>query len=181
VVAARSSEQRAPRVLVSVAAIAVAAVDALYLALINSQGGPPPDSVIVTPFVASYLGLMALLLAVSLVTPHAIKAGLRGAAAGGLVAMALLTGFSIGVAVLVPAALGIAAEVVTLADGPTRRATVAAIAGAIVSVAVLAGGLQIAWSYISCPPTGESGGTTASFFGPGASYQCVNGVLTVAR
>jgi hypothetical protein len=164
-----------------VAAIAVAAIDALYLTLVRSQGGPPPDNALVTPFVASYFALVALALVVSLLTPLSVSAALRGAAAGGLLLMAILTGFSIGIAVLLPAALSIAAAVVTVGGHPSRRAVVSTVVGIVVAVALLVAGLEIAWSYISCPATGESGGTTASFFGQGASYQCENGVLTVRR
>ena len=163
------------------AAIAVAAIDALYLALIQSQGGPPSDTALVTPFVAAYFALIALALAVSLVAPVAVSAGLRGAAAGGLLVMAVLTGFSIGVAVLIPAVISVAAAVITVARHPTRRTVISALAGAVVTVALLVAGLQVAWSYISCPPAGQSGGTMPSFIGPGPSYECDNGVLTVNR
>lgn len=163
------------------AAVAVVAIDALYVGLVRSQGGPPPDNALVTPFVASYFALIALALAMSLLTPVSVGVGLRGGAAGGLLVMAILTGFSIGVAVLIPALIAIAAAVVTVGGHPRRRSVISAGVGIFVAVAVLAIGLQIAWSYIACPATGQSGGTTASFFGQGASYECDNGVLTVSR
>jgi len=46
---------------------------------------------------------------------------------------------------------------------------------------VLAVGLQLAWQQVVCPATGESGGSIASWFGSGGSYECNDGVLTVQR
>ncbi len=178
---AHVDEQRAPRVLVSVAAIAVVAIDVLYVSLIRAQGGPPSDEPLVVPFVAGYLGLFALALGLTLVLPDLLRVGVRGAAAGGLLLLGVLTGFSIGVGVLVAAIVAIAALVVTVSRHPGARSTAAAVTGVVVGVALLLIGLQLAWSHVVCPSSGQSGGTIPSLVGPGASYDCDNGVLTVHR
>jgi len=152
----------------------VAAADVLYLGLVRSQGGSPSDNPLITPFVASYLAAVAAALIVSLAAPPAVKVGLRAGASAGLVVMALLAAFSIGIALLLPAGLGVAATVVTVARAPGWRGVIAAIAGSFVAVSILAAGFVASWSYISCPPSGESGGTTAT----GTSYSCASGVLT---
>lgn len=180
VVPGAHSEERAPRVLVSVAVVAVVAIDVLYLSLIAGQGGPPSDTPLVVPFVGAYFAVLATSLGVSLAAPAWLKAALRGAACAGLLLMAVLTGFSIGVAVLVAAAVALAALVFTLAARPNRRAVGAAIIGGIVGVAILMAGLQLAWSQISCPRTGESSGTTVSLTGQ-SSYRCIEGVLTISH
>lgn len=163
------------------AAIAVVAIDVLYVSLIAGQGGPPSDTPLVAPFVGAYFAVLAISLGVSLVSPMWLKSALRGAATGGLLLMAVLTGFSIGVAVLVAAAIALAALVITLAARPNRGTVIAAITGAVVGVGVLMAGLQFAWSDVVCPASGQGGGTMPSLVGPGASYQCNEGVLTVQR
>jgi O-antigen ligase len=178
---ASHAEERAPRVLVSVAAVAVVAVDAGYLLLIQSQGGPPSDNPLVTPFVGSYFALMAAALIASLPAPAPLRAGFRGAAAAGLLLAALLTGLSIGAAVLIPAILAIVATVLMVRRSPDRNTVFAAIAGMFVGVALLVVGLQIAWQQVVCPASGESGGSIASWFGSGGNYECNDGVLRVQR
>ncbi len=174
-------EGRSARVLVAVAVVAIVAIDALYLAIVSSQGGAPPADPLVAPFLASYLGLVAVLLAVSMVAPDPVKAGIRGAASAGLLVVGVLAAFSIGVAVLVAAALCIAALVMVVSRHPSRRTVIAAIAGCAVGVAVLVVGLQVAWQTIQCPASGDAGGTVPTFFGAGTSYECVNGHLTLTR
>jgi hypothetical protein len=95
--------------------------------------------------------------------------------------MAVLTGFSIGVAVVIPAAIAVVGTVMTISTSGDRRTVVAALGGAVVGVAVVLIGLQLAWQVVSCPATGESGGTLPGFIGQGATYDCSNGVLTVTR
>ena len=156
------------------AAIALVAIEALYLSIVNSQGGAQSDQPLVVPFVAGYLGMSAVALVASLVTPPAIKAALRSGASAGLLVLGVLAAFSIGVAVLVAAALAIFATALTVGRNPTTRAVGGAFAGAIVAVGLLAAGFWIAWSNIQCPSSGESGGSTAT----GITYSCENGILT---
>ena len=169
----------ADRVLVAIAVVAVLTIDALYLAIIRSQDGPPTPDVLTVPFVASYLGLMATLLAASLFVPVAARPALRGAASGGLLVLGVLSAFSIGVAVMLAAAPAIAATVLAINARPGAKSVVAAAIAAVLSVVLMAAGFEVAWNHLVCPPTGESGGTTASLLGNGSSYDCSDGVLTV--
>ena len=170
----------AARVLVAIAVVAIVAIDALYLAIVSSQGvpgEPPTDTPWVVPFVASYEILMALLLAASLVVRPAARPALRGAAATGLFVLGVLALFSIGLGDIFAAALPIAATVLAVMASPGLRTWVSVAVAAIASVAILLGGFQIAWSHIVCQPSGQSGGSSAGLFG-GSSYDCNNGVLT---
>ena len=170
----------AVRVLIAVAVVAIAAIVVLYLSIIRSQGGPgepPSDTPWVVPFVAGFQILMALLLAVSLVVPPAIRPGLRGATSAGLFVLGVLALFSIGLGDIIVAALAVAATVLSVIANPGPRTWVSVVAAAIVSVAILLGGFQIAWSHIVCQPTGQSGGSSAGLFG-GRAYDCNDGALT---
>jgi len=185
VVAARPfSDGRTARVLVVVPLVGVLAIVAGYIAIIRAQDGVPPSDVWTVPFVAGYLLLMGLLLALSLLERPAIatlRPALRGAAAAGLWVLGVLALFSIGLAIVICAALVTAATVVTLTARPSFRATISAVVAGIVSVVLLAVGFQIAASHIVCPATGQSGGTTAGFITNGFSYECNDGVLTTAK
>ncbi len=166
--------------LVVVPIVALIAIVAGYLTIIQSQGGPPPSDVLTVPFVATYLLLMAMLLAISLVERPWIKAlrpALRAAASAGLLALGVLAAFSIGLAIIVAGAFATAATVISIVSAPRRATFIAAAAGAFASLALLAGGFEVAWNVIVCPPTGESGGTTAS----GLAYQCNGGTLTTTK
>ena len=166
------------RVLVAVAVVALVATVAGYIALVRSQGGPAPSDVLTVPFVAGYLLAMGALLAISLIERgwiNSLRPALRAAASAGLVALGLLSAFSIGLAVLIAAAFAIAATVVSITSAPRRATFVGAAVGAILSVASLAFGLEVVWNIIICPPTGQSSGTTAT----GINYDCSDGYLTV--
>jgi hypothetical protein len=178
------SDGRAVRVLVVVPIVGLMAVIAGYIAIIRSQDGARPDDVLTVPFVTGYLLLMALLLAVSLLELPAIarsRPALRGAAAAGLWVLGVLALFSIGLAIVICAALATAATVVTLTARPSLRATVSAVVAGILSVVVLAVGFEITARVIVCPATGQSGGTTAAFLTNGFSYECNDGVLTTSN
>jgi hypothetical protein len=169
-------------VLVAVPAIGLVAVVAGYIAIINSQGAPPPDNVITVPFVSGYLLLMAILLAVSLIERPAIasiRPAVRGAAAAGLWVLGFLALFSIGLAIVICAALATAATVVTLTGRPSLLATLSVLVAGTVSVFVLAVGFYFSWQTIICPATGQSGGTTVGLFGNGKTYECNDGLLTI--
>src|ERR1051326_8169589 len=139
--------------LVALAVVALAAIDALYLALIRSQSGAPSDTPWVVPFVAGYLLLMALALAASLLVPAPARALLRGGASAGLLVLGVLSAFSIGAAVLIAAGLAIVATVLGLRARPGGPALLAAGAGAVASVVILLGGFQVVWSHVVCQPT----------------------------
>jgi len=166
------------RVLVAVPVVALVAVVAGYIAIVESQGGPAPSDVLTVPFVAAYLLLMAVILALSLIERPTIKSlrpVLRAAASAGLVALAILAGFSIGPAIMIVALFAIAATVISIVSAPRRATYVGAAIGAVLSIGMLIFGLEVVWNIIICPPTGQSSGTTAT----GINYDCDDGYLTV--
>jgi hypothetical protein len=176
------SEGRAARVLVAVSIVSLFAIVAGYIAIIRSQGEPPPDNVTTVPFVAGYLLAMAGLLAVSLIERPGIarlRPALRAAASAGLLLMGVLALFSIGLAIVITGALATAATVLTLTARPSVKATVSAVVAGVMAVVVLGVGFDISWQTIVCPATGQSGGSTVGLFGNGKTYECNDGVLTV--
>ncbi|HEV3100698.1 MAG TPA: hypothetical protein VG426_00010 [Candidatus Dormibacteraeota bacterium] len=170
-------DQTWTRALVWVAMAGLVAIDVLYLAIIHFQNDPGPADVLTVPFVATYLAAMAILLGASLVSPAPARPAFRAAASSGLLVLGLLAAFSIGVLVLVMAGLAIATTVGALGMQHKPRVLAATAVASLVAVIVLVGGLQLAWHYLVCPPTGSSGGTTAGFFGQ-VTYECDNGRLT---
>ena len=168
----------AARILVGLAVVAVAATDALYLAIVAGQGGEPTPDVLTVPFVAGYLALMGVLLLLSLNAQPEVTPGLRAAASAGLLGLGFLSGFMIGLAVLVAAGLAVASTVLALIRRSSPRILGSSAIAAFLAVAVLVAGFQFAWQYLVCPPTGQMSGTTAGFFGQ-ASYQCDGGRLTL--
>jgi hypothetical protein len=164
--------------------VGMLAIVAAYIAIIRGQDGVPASDAWTVPFVAGYMLLMALLLALSLLELPALawlRPALRGAAAAGLWILGVLALFSIGLAIVICAALATSATVLTLTARPSVRGTISAVVAGIVSVVVLGVGFQIAASHIVCPATGQSGGTTAGLFTNGFSYECNDGVLTTSR
>lgn len=161
----------AARVLVALAVVAIAAIDWLYLGLV----GPGQVDVLTVPFVFSYLALMALLLLASLPAPQTVKPTLRASASAGLLMLAVIAAFSIGVLIMIPAMLAVASFVLALIARP--RVWPATIVAAVLAVGLLVVGFQLSWNYLVCPPTGQVGGTTAGFFAS-ISYDCNEGVLT---
>ena len=171
----------AARVLTGLALVVVAAVDALYIGLIAAQGGGDPATPLVVPFVSAYLALIALLLVASLIAPAASAPALRGGASAGLLAMGVLAAFSIGVPLLAAGVLSIVATVLAARLRPGARSVISAVLAGFVTVCLLIVGFQLSWSHLVCPAGGQGGGTEPSFIGPGPSYECGGGVLTVNR
>ena len=163
------------RAMVWVAIAGLVAIDALYLAIIYAQGGPDPPDVLTVPFVATYLAVMALILGASLLSAGWAKAVLRAAASGGLVVLGVIAAFSIGVLILVVAAVSMAATVPVL--NIHAKVLVASGLAAVVAAAVLVAGLEYTSHYIVCPATGGGSGTTGGLFSH-VAYQCDEGVLT---
>lgn len=178
-VAARPDSEGWPtRVLVAVSIVAVIATVAGYIAIIRGQGGPAPSDALTVPFVSTYLVSMAVIIGISLMERPRIKTlrpALRSAASAGLVALGVLSAFSIGLAILIAAAFAIAATVISIVPAIRRATFIGAAIGALASVGFLAFGLEVVWNVIICPPTGQSSGTTAS----GINYDCDDGYLTV--
>ena len=172
-------ERTSTRILITIAVSGIVAVDVLHSAIIRGQGEGPPD-VFTAPFVAGYLGLMAALLGSSLFLPPPTRTVVRSAASTGLVALGLLALFSIGILILAMAGLAIATTVQALAASGSARVLGASALASIVALALLVGGFELAWTHLVCPSTGESSGTTASFFVQ-QSYSCSHGRLTTTR
>jgi len=166
-------------VITVLAVVATLSVVALYITVVRSVDGPAQPDVLTAPFVAGYLLLMAVLLTTSLFAPPGARPALRAAASAGLLVLGVLAAFSIGTAILIAAALAIASTVLAMRAEPTARSQISGTIAALVAVALLVGGFEFSWNHLVCPPTGESGGSMASFLGHGSSYDCNNGVLTV--
>lgn len=166
------------RVLAGVAAVAVAAVEFLYIQLIAVQGGPDPAGVWVVRFIVGYLALMAVLLTVSVLAPAGYRAPLRAAPAFGLFVLGVLAMFSIGIALIVCAVLaGISAFLDARGEPKLWPVTAAGVFAAVAVVALLAG-MQVASRQVVCPPSGQMSGSTGGLFGS-VSYECDNGRLTL--
>jgi hypothetical protein len=128
-----------------VAAVALVAVDVLYLGIVQSQGESPFP--LVARFIAGFFAVVAVALIGSLFTPPVVRVAVRGAAAGALAAMTVMSAMSIGAAVLVPAVLCGAATAVTVARAPATRNVVIAIACVVAGAVGFLAGLQAAWSF----------------------------------
>src|SRR5258708_16483289 len=96
-------DTRPARFMTWFALIFALATDAAYLLLILGQGGAQPD-IVTVGFVASYLALLAALLAASLSRgwSAAVRLSLRAAASGGLLVWGVLALFSIRLPLLIP-------------------------------------------------------------------------------
>ena len=173
--ASAPSKARTADLLAGGAAIVAALVAFLYRALLLNQGGPPPDTPLLAPFLMSYILAMAILLAVSLVVPLGVKPVLRIAPATGLAVLGWLAAFSIGVAIMIAAVAAIASVVLTVQARPVRPSVASAVVGSVIAIIVLVAGLQVSWSYIACPTRGSSGGQAGLL---GSSYECQDGHLT---
>ena len=161
-----------------IALILVLATDIAYVVLIRGQGAVAPDAYTV-PFVAGYLLLLAALLMASLVRlPRpAWRMPLRAGAAGGLLILGVLAIFSVGLPLVIAGALATGATVRTLRGPQVTRASVSAIAAAVLAVIVLVAGFEITQRLIVCPATGSSGGGGNGFVTGPYYYDCVNGRL----
>lgn len=154
-------------------------VDALYIAVIRSQGSEPPDAY-TPPFVAAYLFVIACLLALSQVQRlgRTSRAGMRAAAAGGLCVLGIISLFSMGLPLVIAGALAAGATVRTLAPPRWNAPALIGVAAAFLSVAVLIGGFEVTERLIVCPELGTMTGSGAGFVTGGYHYECVNGVLS---
>lgn len=159
-----------------IVAIVVATVDALYIGYVRFVQTGTSDMPWVVPFVASYLGLVAVCALLSATgSAGSWRIALLGASAGGLAVLGFLALFSIGLPLFVMGLVSIAALVRAIRGATNRRlATSASIAGALVAVLVLLAGFEITDRIIACRPGVVSGGGTG-FLTPSYSYTCQNG------
>jgi len=163
-------------------AVALVLADVIaYRAILGGQGGPPPDSAAVVPFVGGYMLLMAALLGLSLLG-NARMAMLRPAmlasAAAGLLLLGFFALFSIGLPLSVAGILSAIAAIRSLSGRNGRSAVLSEVAGAVIALMVLVGGFVVTQSIVVCPPTGTMGGGSSGFLTGPYHYRCDNGTLT---
>jgi hypothetical protein len=180
VIAAQAVDTRIARLMTWIALILVLATAAAYIALIKGQGDVAPDAYTV-PFVAGYLLALAALLAYSLMREArpAWRMPLRAAAAGGLLVLGVLAIFSVGLPLVVAGALATGSTVRTPRGPQLTRASLSAVAAAVLAVIVLVAGFEITQRVIVCPATGTSGGGGTGFVTGPYYYDCVDGRLTL--
>jgi hypothetical protein len=164
------------RLLGVIAAIVVVTVDLLYVWYIEFVQSGVSDQPWRVPFVASYLGVLAICALLSaVVSGGSWRVVLAGASASGLLVLGFLAVFSIGLPLVVMGLLTVAALVTTVKSEPhPGLAAGASVAGALVAVVVLLAGLGISERIIACSPRAVSGGGT-TFLSGSYSYTCQNG------
>ena len=146
-------EGRSTRVLVAVTIVIVVVVDALYVAIVVNQDPRPPE-LFTIPFIACYLLLMVVVLAVSLM--HRWSAATRTALRGAMAA---------------------AASMRTLRGPMFTPSNLLGAASAVIAVAVLIAGFEVTERIIVCPANGSMAGGGSGFVTGPYYYDCVNGHL----
>jgi hypothetical protein len=163
-------------------AIALVVADLIaYRALLGAQGGSPPDSAAVVPFVGGYMLLMAALLGISLMANPRVmtlRPAMLAAAAAGLVLLGFFALFSIGLPWFIAGILSAVAAIRSLGGRIGKSAVLSEVAGALIALIVLLGGFEVTQRIIVCPPTGEMGGGSSGFLTGPYHYRCVDGTLT---
>jgi hypothetical protein len=171
-------ERRTLRLLLMIAIAAAVLDDAGYLVLITSQGSYPPEAFVV-PFVAAFIALTAVMLAISLLNRPLVsrlRPPLRGGAAAGLLVLGVLGAFSIGLPLFIAGVLAAIAAVWTLAD---RRppAVFSQIGAAALDIAVHLAGFEVTGRLIVCPAKGYMSGSGYALVTGGYHWTCVDGHL----
>src|SRR5437588_8456097 len=128
-----------------IAAIVVATVDVLYVwyvGFVQTGSSYLPWRV---PFVASYLGVVAVCAILSaMMSDGSWRLALAGASAGGLLVLGFFALFSIGLPLIVVGVLAVSALVRAINASTRRgRAAGASIAGGLAAVLVLLAGFEI--------------------------------------
>jgi hypothetical protein len=158
----------------------VGLVDLGYLAMVMGQPRDGGVSLRI-PFVAGFIGLMALAVGLSAWRRLEGRAPLLlSLAAIGLLATGMLAIFSIGIVLLVAAVPVFVAGVQAFLRSRQPSGWLHAMAGAAVAVGVLIVGLQLTEVPIACPATGYESGSGPGLFSSPYHWSCVNGTLTVA-
>jgi hypothetical protein len=171
-------EGRSTRVLVAVAIVLALVADGLYLAIVFNHGLQPPES-FTTPFIASYLLLLAIALGVSLMSRWsvAVRTVLRAGSAAGLLVLGVLALMSIGLALVIAGAMAFAATVRTMRRPVFTTSNLLGGASALIAVAVLIAGFEVTGRMIVCPAQGSMSGGGSGFLTGPYFYDCVNGHL----
>ena len=171
-------ERRSTRLLVWIAVVIVVVSDVGYVLIIRSQEPVPPDRYTVV-FIATYLAVMAAMLAASLIQRQLaarVRPALRAAASAGLLVIGVLALASIGIPLVVAGSLSTGAAVRSLA-GLHWQGAMMEIAAAIVAIAVLVAGFEVTERMIVCPPTGSASGSGYGLVTGGYHWSCVDGRL----
>lgn len=167
------------------AACLAVSIDLFYVALIRSQGlagsvGPDWFRVV---FLAGFLAFAALALAVGTVIrqPH-LRATLLGVGTIVCWAWAILSIFSIGLLLLVPAVLATVALCLAVTDEPRPHRLATSVLVWLVTCGTLAAGLYLTKPpsgamHIICPKSGHLQGSESSN-GTTSRYRCDDGRLT---
>jgi hypothetical protein len=164
------------RLLGVIVALLVVTVDLLYVWYIEFVQSALSDQPWRVPFVASYLGALAICALLSaVVSGGSWRVVLAGAAASGLLVLGFLGMFSIGLPLFVMGLLTTGALVMAVKSAVRPGlAAGAPVVGALVAVIVLVAGLGISERVIACSPGLVSGGGT-TFLSGSYSYTCQNG------
>jgi hypothetical protein len=169
------------------AAVIAAAVDVLYLGVINTQGGSNPQF-LRAPFVAAYIALMAICASLSSFASAARwRTLLLGISVAGLLLLGFFGIFSIGLPLMVAGVLASLGLINALgparSSGERSRKASAAVAagGAVLAVVVLLLGLSLTELAIRCPANGVEDGSGATLLGGSYQYRCDNGKLTISH
>jgi hypothetical protein len=152
-----------------------------YQLLLRGQGGPPPDSAAVGPFVSGYLLLMAALVWLAVVDQPRLatfRPAMLASAAAGLLLLGVFAMFSIGLPIFVAGVLAAIAAIRALVGRNSKNAILPEVAAAVIAVMVLVGGFEVTQRIIVCPPSGTMSGGGSGFVTGAYHYECVNGTLT---
>jgi hypothetical protein len=174
------ADSRAARFMTWFALVFSLTTAAAYLLLILGQGGAAPSDVVTVAFVASYLFVLAALLAASQLGRWSavMRLSLRAGAAGGLLVLGILAIFSIGLPLLVAGAMATGATVRGMPRPIMAASSIWVVAAAALAVAVLVAGFEVTERLIVCPAHGSSGGGGTGLVSGPYYYECVNGRLT---
>jgi asparagine N-glycosylation enzyme membrane subunit Stt3 len=169
------------------AAIIAAADDALYLGVINTQGGSNPQF-LRAPFVAAFIAVMAVCAALSSRASAArLRPLLLGASAAGLLLLGFFGIFSIGLPLMVAGVLaglgliGSLAQAKPSAETAGKAAVAIAVGGGVLAIVALLVGLSITELAIRCPANGIEEVSGTSFLGGSYQARCDNGKLSISR
>jgi hypothetical protein len=160
-----------------IVSVVIATVDGLYLWYVGFVQGATSDLPWRVPFVAAYLGVVAICAGLSaMVSSGTWRIALMGASAGGLLVLGYFALFSIGLP-LIAVGLLVVVALVSAITSSSRRSVAAgvSIAGALAAVLVLLAGFEITGRIIGCPPGAVSGGGGGGFLTESYLYTCQNG------
>ena len=174
-------EPRATVIMTRAAVAILVLTDALYLVLIFSQPDRSPEGTVTVAFIATYMLVMASLLATSMSSRPRIVASrttLRGGPAGGLLLLGTLAAFSIGLPILVAAGLAIVGATRSVPRPGWKAPAALGALAALAAVIILVAGIDLSQRLIICPAHGIATGSGSGLVSGPYHYECSNGSLT---